>query len=221
MGVSIFLDESGDQGWEFDAPYGGGGSSRYLTLAAVMVDDRETVKLSRIVRGFYKDRKRPLANELKSHHLSSKERQEFCRRAVALSQNIPSLRLFAITVRKENVHESFRRHPNGLYNYMVKLLLLDEMAKQAHVNFIPDARDVKTELRLALDDYLKTELAIRQTSTTLQTTPWESHAHLDLQFADYLAGCVWSCFEFNNQRYFNLLEPVLQSRTLFFQTSDR
>ncbi|MBW6647545.1 hypothetical protein KXT11_27875, partial [Salmonella enterica subsp. enterica serovar Weltevreden] len=76
----------------------------------------------------------------------------------------------AITVRKENVSAAFRNHPNGLYNYMAKLLLLDVMAESDSVCFIPDARSLKTELKHALHDYLRTELAIRGATTQLQTT---------------------------------------------------
>ena len=36
MQVSVYLDESGDLGWKFDAPYRCGGSSRYLTISAII-----------------------------------------------------------------------------------------------------------------------------------------------------------------------------------------
>lgn len=216
MGVSIYLDESGDPGWIFDQPYGNGGSSRFMTLAAAVVDDSEAFKLGRIVRGFYKARGRQISNELKSHHLKSKERRDFCRQAIDLSQKIPSLKFFAITVYKPKVNMAFQQHQNGLYNYMVKLLLLPEMAKHSHVSFIPDARDVKTELKLALDDYLRMELAIAEATTVLTTTPWESRVSLDLQFADYLAGCIWSCHEYGQCHHLQMMAPVLTEKRLFF-----
>jgi len=34
--VRIFVDESGDLGWQFNDPYRAGGSSRYLTLACLI-----------------------------------------------------------------------------------------------------------------------------------------------------------------------------------------
>lgn len=37
MDITVYLDESGDLGWKFDAPYRSGGSSRYLTIAAIAV----------------------------------------------------------------------------------------------------------------------------------------------------------------------------------------
>jgi hypothetical protein len=33
----IYLDESGELGWKFDAPYRKGGSSRYLTIASLVI----------------------------------------------------------------------------------------------------------------------------------------------------------------------------------------
>ncbi|WMN84132.1 DUF3800 domain-containing protein [Vibrio parahaemolyticus] len=35
--TNIYLDESGDLGWTFDSPYRRGGSSRYLTIASLIV----------------------------------------------------------------------------------------------------------------------------------------------------------------------------------------
>lgn len=72
--IAIYLDESGDLGWTFTAPYGKGGSSRTLTIACVICPRDKTKHLNRIVTGFYKARKRPLNNELKSYDLSSKKR---------------------------------------------------------------------------------------------------------------------------------------------------
>ena len=35
--TTIYLDESGDLGWKFDADFKRGGSSRYLTIAAAVI----------------------------------------------------------------------------------------------------------------------------------------------------------------------------------------
>lgn len=35
--MNVYFDESGDLGWSFDKPYGAGGSSRYLTIAFLII----------------------------------------------------------------------------------------------------------------------------------------------------------------------------------------
>ncbi|WP_042876163.1 DUF3800 domain-containing protein [Cupriavidus necator] len=111
---------------------------------------------------------------------------------------------------------AFRAHPNGLYNYMAKLLLLDVMAEHDAVCFIPDARSLKTELKHALHDYLRTELAVRGAMTKLQTTPWESKDCLALQFTDILAGIVWAHHEFGNSVAYRAASQAIRQKTLFF-----
>lgn len=39
----IYLDESGDTGWKFELPYRNGGSSRYLTIAALIAPSEKRI----------------------------------------------------------------------------------------------------------------------------------------------------------------------------------
>lgn len=216
MSVTIFMDESGDLGWEFDYPFQHGGSSRYFTLTAVIVPNVKIPFVERITAGMYKRRSRSYRNELKSSHLSPAERLQVAQSMVELVGRHRDIEIRAITVQKENVIEPFRRHPNGLYNYMTKLLLLEEMAKCGEVAFIPDARSIKVELKHSLDDYLKTELAAGGAETRLVTTPWQSDQSKALQMVDYLCSIVWSNYEFKTSKALPTLLPALHHKFLFF-----
>jgi len=127
MNTSIYLDECGDLGWSLDKPYQKGGSSRYLTLAAVVVPTAKTHHISRVIRGLYKARNRKKSNELKSVDLSAHERSNFARELLEIRKKHSDIFFYAITVKKSGVNEQFRKHPNGLYNYMTKLMLLEKM----------------------------------------------------------------------------------------------
>jgi hypothetical protein len=215
--TTIYLDESGDLGWKFDADFKRGGSSRYLTIAAAVIKQpKDESKLERVIRGFYKSRKRAVKNELKSTDLSSKERSLFAAKLVDIKTSNDEIKFFSMTVRKEMVNDSFRAHPNGLYNYMVKLLLLNEMSNHDEVNFIPDARTVSVELKNSLNDYLRTELAGLGASTKLNTTPWESKNSLSLQFVDTLANIIWSRHEYDQSKHYSLISSFVQSHHLYF-----
>lgn len=216
MGATIYLDESGCLGWKLDAPYQRGGSSRFFTLAAAIIPDDAEPVLNRVVRGLYKHRGRSTQNELKSVQLSAGERSGFAAELAKLRGKRPDIEFVTITVRKENANVAFRRHPNGLYNYMAKLLLLDAMAGHESVCFIPDARSLKIELKHALHDYLCTELAARGADTVLQTTPWESRDSLALQFVDLVAGIVWAHHEHRNGDAYRAASPSIQQKHLFF-----
>ena len=217
--TTIYLDESGDLGWKFDADYKRGGSSRYLTIAAAVIKhQKDEPKLERVIRGFYKSRKRASKNELKSTDLSSKERALFATKLVEIKTSSNQINFFSMTVKKENVNDGFKAHPNGLYNYMVKLLLLSEMSKHEEVNFIPDARTVSVELKNSLNDYLRTELAGLGASTKLNTTPWESKNSLGLQFVDALANIIWSRHEYGQSKNYELISSYVQGHHLYFHS---
>lgn len=181
-----------------------------------MIPDGEEPVLNRPVRGLYTRRGRPLKKELKSVEMSAGERIGFAEQLPRIRQAHPAIEFWAITVRKDAVSPAFRAHPNGLYNYMAKLLLLDVMAAHDAVCFIPDARSLKTELKHSLHDYLRTELAVRGAMTRLQTTPWESKDCLALQFSDMLAGIVWAHHEFGNSAAYRAARPAIRPKTLFF-----
>ncbi|MBW3010579.1 DUF3800 domain-containing protein, partial [Acinetobacter baumannii] len=49
MRTFIYLDESGDLGWNMEKPYQKGGSSRMLTLAAICLPENKVKYVQRIV----------------------------------------------------------------------------------------------------------------------------------------------------------------------------
>jgi uncharacterized protein DUF3800 len=63
MSSIIYLDESGDLGWNFTAPYRYGGSSRYLTIAALCVPSGKKHIPKRAIRELYDKFKWPTSVE--------------------------------------------------------------------------------------------------------------------------------------------------------------
>ncbi|AZK38628.1 DUF3800 domain-containing protein [Acinetobacter baumannii] len=221
--IAIYLDESGDLGWTFTAPYGKGGSSRTLTIACVICPRDKTQHLNRIVTGFYKARKRPLNNELKSYDLSSKEKEQFVQQIIKLHSNHPDIKLLSITVNKKRVKTKLRNDPNALYNYMVKNMLLNHLCNHKHIDFIPDSRCEKVNVGWNLEIYLKQMIAERSQlddvlNETLNVKPFDSRVTKELQFIDFYAGLVWSKYEFKDERvdqYFDVANP--SNQLMFFE----
>lgn len=55
--MNLYIDESGDLGFTFDKPYRIGGSSRYLTIAFLLVPKELSHLPKRVVKKLYKGRK--------------------------------------------------------------------------------------------------------------------------------------------------------------------
>jgi hypothetical protein len=213
----LYLDESGDLGWTFDAPYGAGGSSRYLTIASICVPTDKKHIPKRTIRDLYDKFKWPTNVEKKWSAMTPDERCEFAEAAFSMCEKHPDIHLDVIVVKKQNVQAHIRNDSNKLYNYMIRLSLLDRMAQYASVTMIPDPRSIKVKSGNSLHDYLLTGLWFeKQATTSLTTCPVDSAKCLGIQFADMLAGVVQGRFESARFDSFTTLLSKLNLKRLFF-----
>ncbi len=216
MAAHIYLDESGDTGWLFDHPYTRGGSSRYLVIAACVVLPEVDHKPERMLRNLYKHRGWKPGTEKKSVQMSPEARTAFAKAAAKLASGTPGIELLAIVADKRNVMDHIRQDANKLYNFMVKLLLLEHMARHDRITFVPDPRSIKVASGSSLHDYLQTELWFsKEAKTRLETLPRDSRHCLNLQFTDMLAGVVQSHVEVGETRHWEHLQPHVRLKTLF------
>jgi Protein of unknown function (DUF3800) len=114
--VFIYLDESGDLGFKFDASYGNGGSSRYLTIAAVCVPPTKDYLLDRLLRNMYRKYDWPSGKERKFVQLSSAQRSEFASNANELCAANPDIAIHAIVVKKQTSHSMRRQQTLQLHD---------------------------------------------------------------------------------------------------------
>lgn len=215
--VTIALDESGDLGWKFDAPYRRGGSSRYLTIASILYPQDKKQHPKRLVKDLYTKFGWNPKEEVKWADMDDSHRLEFANKLSKIVTTHPQIRLLSITVKKENVQEHIRRDGNKLYNYMIGLSLLNDMKNHESVLFIPDPRSIKVKSGNSMHDYLQTKLWFdKNAKTILTTTPLESQSCKAIQVADMLSGVVQNHFEDGNSEAWKTLGQHIQSKTLFF-----
>jgi len=107
------------------------------------------------------------------------ERKEFAVSARAMCEKNHDIFLHGIVVQKQNVMEHIRKDSNKLYNYMIRLSLLERMAKHDVVTMIPDPRSIKVCSGNSLHGYIQTELRFTKKATTkLVTNPADSKESL-------------------------------------------
>jgi hypothetical protein len=213
----IYLDEAGDLGWKFNAPYRHGGSSRYLTISAICLPESKKHLPKRLVRSVYDQFGWSPAVEHKWAAMNAAERSFFAARIRTLCDAHPDIFLHAIVVRKQNVLAHIRTDANKLYNYMIRLALLSRMAAYDVVTMIPDPRTIKVKSGNSLHDYLQTELWFTaKSSTNLLTTPLDSALCKGIQLADVVAGIVQTSFEDNASRDLQGIQRHLTLNRLFF-----
>jgi hypothetical protein len=218
MPLTIFVDESGDLGWKFDQPYREGGSSRHLTIGSVCIPPGKEYLTRRVVRDLYDKFRWNTKKEKKWVDMSDVARTEFVRAARQLAEAHNDIHFHAITVKKENVQPHIRSDSNKLYNYMVRLSLLDRMALHASVTLVPDPRSIRVESGNSLSDYLQIEMWFtKKAQTAIYTKTRHSHQCEELQFADYLSGVVQSFHEDGERTNFAVLSSRIKQGRLYFR----
>ncbi len=212
-----YIDESGDTGWKFDKPYRLGGSSRYLTISALLVPNILKHHPKRIIRDFYKKYSIPTAKEIKGADLLPDQKLFFTNQVIHLLQTHQEIKIRSITVNKQNVQEHIRGDGNKIYNYMIGLLLLDEIANEDKVTLMPDPRSIKVKSGNSLLDYLQIKLWFDLSSKTiLDISSIPSDKCDNLKFIDIVTHIIWCRFENNDATYLKMLNPYIKYKSLFF-----
>lgn len=149
--------------------------------------------------------------------MEADERTAFVHGVQTMLLKHPDIALHAIVVKKENVQSHIQTDPNKLYNYMIRLALLDRMAKHDVVTLVPDPRSIKVASGNSLHDYLQMQLWFEKKATTrLITAPSDSAQNKGLQFADMLAGLVQGRFEDNASADFQVISKHITINKLYF-----
>lgn len=212
-----YLDESGDLGWNFNAPYRRGGSSRHLTICAIVTPHNKRHLPGRLVKRLYNKFKCPTNKEMKWGTMNKSQKDFFAQECCKFLQQHKDIKCLCITVYKPNVKQHIREDSNKLYNYMVGLLLIDELANYENVIFTPDPRSIKVASGNSLCDYLKIKLWFdKNAKTKLINMPIDSSECKGLQFADMVAGIAQQKYEDGGDGRLLIIRQYITFKKLFF-----
>jgi len=215
--ILVYQDESGDLGWRFDQPNRHGGSSRYLTIAFVVVPAAKKQQLWRLVKRIYAKYKLNPQVEKKGSSYSEEHAAYIAGRMVDLLNKHEDIKLCAITIRKEHVIEHIRAEENIIYNYALVLKIPPVIQHLAEVTIIPDKRTIKVKSGNSCAEYLRTKLWLEMNSQTqVDYLPTESANSPHLWFIDWVANFVWRHYEDGRSSAYWRLKPKLDETRLFF-----
>lgn len=213
--MNLYLYESGDLGFTFKSR--GRGSSRYLTIACLLVPKNISHLPKRVVKKLYSKAGKSPKYELKATNLTPTQKIFFAKEVKKLLTKNPKIKIFTITVYKIRVQDHIRQDPNKLYNYMIGLVLPEKIKRHLNVALIPDKRSIKVKSGNSLIDYLQIKIWFDlKSKTKVQFYPSESSKVLNIQFVDYIANIVWNRYERNDNQAFSIIKSKIESTTLFF-----
>ena len=222
MEYDIYFDESGDLGWKINEPYRREGSSRFFTIAYLILPKEDNKYINRFLKHFHKNRDGKI-KEYKGLEFRNPRAKVQARLIKRLIDDHPLMTIGAVTAKKEHVPFRVTNSANKdvLYNHMVQLALCEKIRSLDIVNIIPDKRSIPAGSQNSCSDLLKFKLWLELNSDVeIRYTPEESHSNERLQFIDWVANFVWRRYE-NSQTEsshdaYQILRPILQEDCLFF-----
>jgi len=213
----VYIDESGDLGWNFSMPFRNGGSSRYLTISCLAVPNNKKQYPRRIVRELYNKFSISTKIEIKGSQLHDGQKTFFTEKVINLLNQHQDIKIYSITVNKMNVAPHIKKDGNKIYNYMLSLLLLDHIKDEEKVTLIPDPRSIKVKSGNSMVDYLQIKLWFEMNCKTEILEQRISSDQCDnLKFIDIITHIIWKAFEDNDEpNAINLRKKVI-CKKLFF-----
>lgn len=218
------MDESGDLGWKFEAPYQKGGSSRFFTITSLVVHERDRHRPERVMKDLREYLNKTIENfkpsdEIKSTSLRPDDRIKFAELFNREASKSKFMKVYSKTVKKENVTRvTFKEDPNVLYNYLTSLGILEKIKDFDEVILYADARVTSTDAKMGFEKYLLTKLAGDLNSDCkLSITHVDSRHSKHVQCADILANIIWRKYEFPETVWcFEKIQALVSDGTLFF-----
>lgn len=211
--MKIYIDESGDLGWKLDKPNRHGGSSRFITITAIIITKDEEKYVSRFITEIYKkynltpNIEKKGANFIPEH--SSFITSQLANKIINKSS---SFKIISITVNKIKVFESLRRDKNIFYNYVLGLLLKPEIMQLENAEIILDKRTIKVSHGESFPDYIKTEIWGQGLNINITCEFLESTNNKMIWFADWYANFIWRKHEDNESSSYDFLKILPKQR---------
>lgn len=194
--MQIFVDESGDLGWTFNRPGGDGGSSRFITIAGIAIDQMHLKPFARQIHNLYLDLGMKLRVEKKGSQLLNREALAIAKYFKQLAIELPSFEMVSITCNKAKVAEPLRRDKNVFYNHLLSTLIVSLLDRFDTIDLVMDDRSIRHGSRNSFEDCLRAKCWGELGRDVQITCRYEdSRKNPGIWVADWLANFVWRHYE--------------------------
>lgn len=202
----MFLDESGDQGFNFDK-----GSTRFFVITLLVCGVKEQLPLQRIIKK--KVRERTLKKKLReSSEIKWSNSNEQIKEKVFKGIKNIDFEVFAIILNKPRVYGYLRDEKHKLYNYLSKLIIA-ECSVNGSVELVVDRSKNKRSLRDDFDNHIKNNFG--RESTNFKIKHEDSKSNGVLQILDFISGAIFHKYESDNLEYYNKIKDKITTEKRF------
>ena len=217
--ITVFVDESGTIGKGIIK------EDDFFIITLLFVKDEDVNHIKKV---FKKERlkiankkevlKQQLKNnkEVKGSELSETEKREIYEKIIEKCGDKFEIAVIVMNNKKATV--KFRSNSSRAFNYLIKIFLEKHFKKRSkfkkvnQVSFIIDERNVATESKYTLQEYLNTELNLMETFSEKDITVhyYDSKKYLLLQLADFISNTFYRYKQKNNTESKDNVEILLK-----------
>jgi hypothetical protein len=210
----IFLDESGDLGFDFKKKK----TSRFFVITFLFAKEKKRLEkiVKKTFRGFSKAHRKHHPGILHATKESDRIRQKVLEHLCRLDVCILSIYL-----NKQKVYTRLQDEKQVLYNYVANILLDRVYSKRLvpidkPIHLIASRRETNRFLNENFRDYLKTQVSQHhQLKLEISIkTPFQEKA---LQVADFACWAIYRKWEFRDESYFRIIEGKILEESPLFQ----
>jgi hypothetical protein len=200
----LYLDESGDMGFDFFAKK----PSKYFTVTVMLVQGMENrKKIAKAVRRtlHYKLAKQQI--ELKGSKQSIEVKRYFYKHI----ESVP-FELYALTLNKRRVYDYLSQKKDRVYNFITRKVLdvIPFTNASTRVSLVIDRSKSKKEIR-EFNDYLIRHLSGRiEPKIPLDIDHHLSHEDLPLQAVDLFSWGIFRKYEKDDREWFNVFKDQIK-----------
>lgn len=211
--VYIFMDESGDLGFDFAKPK----TSKYFVITLLLTADKKSVEniIKKMVRSLHK-------KQLKSHHgvLHSYKENASTRQKVLTTLAEKDVQILAIRLNKQKVRK-LKDKKHVLYNFVTHILvdrLLTSrklLAVGGKITLVASRRETKKLLNENFQTYVKRQVS-KNHKLNLEVVVKTPDQEKGLQAADMACWAIYRKWEHKDGSYYRLIKSkIIEDRPLF------
>lgn len=201
----IFLDESGDLGFNFANKR----TTKYFVITFLFVDKKRPIE--KIIRNIHKGLRKKYKmrdGTLHAYHEEPITCTRFYRQIITKNCNVMTIYLY-----KKKVYTKLQNEKAVLYNYVTNILL-DRICSKRLINkdnrivFIASRRETSKFLNLNFINYLKNQ-SLNNHKLDIEIkikTPFEEKG---LQAVDFLSWAIFRRYEYGDDSYYNIIKKII------------
>jgi hypothetical protein len=201
----IFLDESGDLGFNFDKLK----TTKYFIITFLFIDRKRPIE--KIIRSVHASLRKKYKMRDGTIHAYKEEPSTCTRVCRKLAEN--HIKVMTIYLNKKKVFTKLQNEKAVLYNYVTNILI-DRIMSKRLVNkkeaifLIASRRETNKFLNLNFKNYLENQVAANHNiNLTIEIkTPSEEKG---LQAVDMLSWAIFRKYEYGDDSYYNIIKDVI------------